>query len=128
MEKKYSTEERRSMILKMLHDEQKVLIADLVKTFGVSEVSIRKDLAVLEERQLLVRVKGGAIIMHKTGTSDCDANGKWTAINDVAHVKMPDGRSYALAVFIKNSYESYAENERTIALISSIVFDYIGGN
>ena len=64
MEKKYSTEERRSMILKMLHDEQKVLIADLVKTFGVSEVSIRKDLAVLEERQLLVRVKGGAIIMH----------------------------------------------------------------
>ena len=69
-----------------------------------------------------------AIIMHKTGTSDCDANGKWTAINDVAHVKMPDGRSYALAVFIKNSYESYAENERTIALISSIVFDYIVGN
>lgn len=69
-----------------------------------------------------------AIIMHKTGTSDCDTNGKWTAINDVAHVKMPDGRSYALAVFIKNSYESYAENERTIALISSIVFDYIVGN
>ena len=70
MEKKYSTEERRSMILKMLHDEQKVLIADLVKTFGVSEVSIRKDLAVLEERQLLVRVKGGAIIMHKTEDYD----------------------------------------------------------
>ena len=31
-----------------------------------------------------------AIIMHKTGTSDCDANGKWTAINDVV-TSLPQG-------------------------------------
>lgn len=70
MSKKYNTEERRSMILKALHENHKVLIPDLVETFGVSDVSIRKDLAILEERQLLVRVKGGAIIMQKTEEFD----------------------------------------------------------
>ena len=70
MKRKYSTEERRSMILKALHEEGKVLISNLVETFGVSEVSIRKDLAILEERKLLVRVKGGAIILHSTADYD----------------------------------------------------------
>jgi len=70
MKRKYSTEERRSLILNMLHDEDRVSVSNLVDSFGVSEVSIRKDLAVLEERQLLVRVKGGAINMHQFGDFD----------------------------------------------------------
>ena len=45
MSKKYNTEERRSMILKALHENHKVLIPDLVETFGVSDVSIRKELS-----------------------------------------------------------------------------------
>ena len=70
MKRKYSTEERRSIILNTLHDQGRVTVSDLVDTFGVSEVSIRKDLAVLEERQLLVRVKSGAINIHQNGDSD----------------------------------------------------------
>ncbi|MBQ1618280.1 MAG: DeoR/GlpR transcriptional regulator [Bacteroidales bacterium] len=70
MKRKYSTEERRSMILNMLHDSGKVMIAPLVEAFGVSDVSIRKDLAVLEERQLLVRVKGGAIVLRPGGEKE----------------------------------------------------------
>lgn len=70
MKRKYSTEERRSVILNKLHDEGRVNVVSLVEIFGVSEVSIRKDLAVLEERQLLVRVKGGAINIHQTEDFD----------------------------------------------------------
>lgn len=70
MKRKYSTEERRSIILNTLHDEGRVSVASLVDTFEVSEVSIRKDLAVLEEKQLLVRVKGGAINIHQSGEFD----------------------------------------------------------
>ena len=70
MKRKYSIEERRSKILNMLHTEGRVHVSDLVETFGVSEVSIRKDLAVLEERKLLVRVKGGAIVLHQSGDYD----------------------------------------------------------
>jgi DeoR/GlpR family transcriptional regulator of sugar metabolism len=70
MKRKYSIEERRSKILNMLHTEGRVFVGQLVDTFGVSEVSIRKDLAVLEERKLLVRVKGGAIALHQPGDLD----------------------------------------------------------
>ena len=70
MKRKYSIEDRRSKILNMLHTESRVYVDQLVETFGVSEVSIRKDLAVLEERQLLVRVKGGAINLHQSGDYD----------------------------------------------------------
>ena len=70
MKRKYSIEERRSKILNMLHTEGRVFVGQLVDTFSVSEVSIRKDLAVLEERKLLVRVKGGAIALHQPGDLD----------------------------------------------------------
>ncbi len=66
MKRKYSAEERRSLLLNQLKDNGKILIADLVNQFNVSEVSIRKDLAVLEERKLLLRVKGGAVNMHQS--------------------------------------------------------------
>lgn len=70
MKRKIGTEERRSAILNMLNEEGRVMIAPLVKAFGVSEVSIRKDLAILEERKLLVRVKGGAIVMRQNAEQD----------------------------------------------------------
>lgn len=70
MNRKYSTEERRSIILNNLRDSGRVNVYDLVETFGVSEVSIRKDLAILEEKKLLVRVKGGAINIHQSSEFD----------------------------------------------------------
>ena len=70
MKRKYSIEERRSKILNMLHTDGRVAVDQLVDAFGVSEVSIRKDLAVLEARKLLVRVKGGAIVLHQPGDFD----------------------------------------------------------
>lgn len=65
MKRKYTIEERRSAILNMLHTGGRVYVEGLSETLGVSEVSIRKDLAVLEERKLLVRTKGGAIALHQ---------------------------------------------------------------
>ena len=70
MRKKFTIEERRSAILNMLHTESRVYVTALAETFGVSEVSIRKDLALLEERQLLVRTKGGAIALHQSDVYD----------------------------------------------------------
>ena len=67
----------------------------------------------------------GVKTAHKTGTSDQDPSGRWAGINDVAYVQLPDGRGYSLAVFIKDSYENYEENERIIAHLSKIVFRFI---
>ena len=57
-----SAQGRRSAILQLLKDDSSVNVSELSKRFGVSEVTIRKDLRILKERKLLVRVHGGAIM------------------------------------------------------------------
>ena len=57
-----SAQGRRSAILQKLREDSTVSVAELSDQFGVSEVTIRKDLRILKERKLLVRVHGGAII------------------------------------------------------------------
>ena len=70
MKRKFSAEERRSLLLNQLKADGKIYVTDLMKQFDVSEVSIRKDLAILEEKKLLLRVKGGAVDMHQSGDYD----------------------------------------------------------
>lgn len=53
--------ERHQHILDMLEKNDHVLVADLVDRFAVSEMTIRRDLDVLERRGLLRRVHGGAV-------------------------------------------------------------------
>ena len=45
----------------MLREQKKIMVADLASFFHVSEVSIRNDMEYLEGKQLLIRVKGGAV-------------------------------------------------------------------
>ncbi len=56
-----STAERRSRIAQMVIEKGQVHVSDLVEMFKVSEVSIRRDLTLLEEAKRLKRVHGGAI-------------------------------------------------------------------
>lgn len=56
-----SSQGRRSAILQILKENSSVSVAELSQMFGVSEVTIRKDLNLLKERNLLVRTRGGAI-------------------------------------------------------------------
>lgn len=63
----------------------------------------------------------GITIGHKTGSGYRDENGRLTASNDVAFVTLPDGRHYALAVFVKDFDGTDAEAAATIARISAAV-------
>ena len=60
-----STESRREEIIELIRDNGKVKVTDLSKKYGISEVSIRKDLEVLEEQGHLSRVHGGAVALNK---------------------------------------------------------------
>ncbi len=60
-----STEERREQIIALIHDNGKVKVAELSQRYGISEVSIRKDLEVLETQGHLSRVHGGAVGLNK---------------------------------------------------------------
>jgi DeoR family transcriptional regulator, aga operon transcriptional repressor len=57
-----STErERHHEIVRVLEAAGRVSVPDLAKRFGVSVVTVRKDLERLERRRLLRRVRGGAV-------------------------------------------------------------------
>jgi len=54
-------EERRAAIAEILKRGNSVYVTELCKEFGVSEATIRRDLAVLERMRLLKRTHGGAV-------------------------------------------------------------------
>jgi len=58
---KFSAVERRAKILSQIEDTGQVNVQYLSKLFGVSEVTIRNDLARLEQKNVLFRTRGGAI-------------------------------------------------------------------
>jgi DeoR family transcriptional regulator of aga operon/DeoR family fructose operon transcriptional repressor len=57
---------RRRRIVEALDHEGNVQVEDLADRFGVSQVTIRKDLAELEEQGLLQRTYGGAVYSHRS--------------------------------------------------------------
>lgn len=67
----------------------------------------------------------GVIVGHKTGTGDLNAKGQQIGCNDIGFVLLPDGRTYSIAVFVKDSEESFADNSKIIADISRIVYEYV---
>jgi beta-lactamase class A len=71
------------------------------------------------------RLKAGlpedAKLAHKTGTSG-HKKGMQAAQNDIGIVTLPNGKHYAIAVFISNSFEGDDENARIIANISKLAW------
>ncbi len=57
-----SSDGRRNLIIEILHEQDSVTVADLSKRLGVTEVTTRKDLQMLEEQGYLTRVRGGAVM------------------------------------------------------------------
>jgi DeoR family transcriptional regulator, aga operon transcriptional repressor len=55
------TEERRQRIVALLNTDGRVTVANLSKMFGVSRITIRKDLSSLQQRGLVQRGRGGAL-------------------------------------------------------------------
>ena len=56
-----STVSRRNDILDRINQEGQVYVDELSRDFGVSEVTIRNDLDQLEQKNLLIRARGGAM-------------------------------------------------------------------
>lgn len=52
--------ERRNKIVELVNSQGSVLVIDLSNSFGISEVTIRADLRLLEEKGLVTRFHGGA--------------------------------------------------------------------
>lgn len=64
---KKTTVERRVLILEKLDQHGQVDVISLSKELGVTEVTIRNDLARLEQKNMLIRARGGAIKVDRVG-------------------------------------------------------------
>lgn len=68
---------RRRYILNEMENRESIMVSELVKRFKVSEVTVRKDLEQLEKKNLLIKVRGGAIKIPKKGNfQDLDVDVK----------------------------------------------------
>ena len=56
-----SAKERRALIMQLLEQKEEIRVTDLSRDTGISEVTIRKDLTILQNRHLLIRTRGGAM-------------------------------------------------------------------
>ncbi|MGC8878708.1 MAG: DeoR/GlpR family DNA-binding transcription regulator [Anaerolineae bacterium] len=92
---------RRAIILEELATHRVVRIADLSERFGVSEVSIRRDLERLERSGLLKRIHGGAVSIPGLPTHDL------SSARALAHTREKERIGRAAAQMIR-------ENERLI--------------
>jgi DeoR/GlpR family transcriptional regulator of sugar metabolism len=59
-----STRDRRARILEMLQEREFVGVAELARMFGMTEMSVRRDLSALAEMGRVTRVRGGATGTH----------------------------------------------------------------
>lgn len=71
--------------------------------------------------------KEGVTIGHKTGSGYRNEEGVLAAHNDVGFVRLPNGRYYSLAVFVKDFKGNEEEASGAIANISEIVLKKISG-
>lgn len=83
--------ERRNKIVDMVNTQGSVLVLDLSNLFGISEVTIRADLRLLEEKGLLTRFHGGAA---RAGSDLTDARiRKWCLKTAISLPAIPKSAS-----------------------------------
>lgn len=101
---------------------KKTLFADEYKEF-IYQTMVQCETG--KDRLVAPLQNKGITIGHKTGTGDRNAKGQQIGCNDIGFVLLPDGHSYSIAVFVKDSGESDSENSKIIAEISRIVYEYV---
>jgi beta-lactamase class A len=68
-----------------------------------------------------------AIIAHKTGFSGKNKEGLTGATNDIGIITLPNGKQFAIAVFVSDSMEDEKVNDKMIAEIALAAWDYYLG-
>ncbi|KQS92899.1 CGA/CIA family class A beta-lactamase [Chryseobacterium sp. Leaf394] len=76
------------------------------------------------KNKLIEQLPKNTPVARKTGASGKNNDGLTGAENEIAVVTLPNGRHYAIAVFVSNSTESSDVNCKMISDISKVVWDY----
>lgn len=74
--------------------------------------------------KLIEQLPKNTPVARKTGASGKNKEGLTGAENEIAIITLPNGKHYAIAVFVSNSMETDAVNCKMISDISKTVWDY----
>lgn len=66
----------------------------------------------------------GTVVAHKTGSSGTNKAGLTAAVNDIGIVFLPTGKSFFISVLVTDSKENAETNEKIIADIAKLTWDY----
>lgn len=82
----------------------------------------------IESENPAKRIKGllpeNAEVAHKTGTGGQNDKGIIAATNDVGIVRLPNGKHYALVIYLCNYEGTYEQGELLIAKLSKKIWEY----
>lgn len=107
--------------------------ADVLKKFYDGKLLSKKSTAYLMEvmlststglNKMVEQLPKNTPVARKTGASGKNKAGLTGAENEIGIVTLPNGKHYALAVFVSNSMETDAVNCRMISDISKEVWEY----
>ena len=119
--KNYSTPFAAVQLLKKFHKEN--ILSKNSQDF-LYKIMVETTTGPTKIRGLLPRE---AIIAHKTGFSGKNKEGLTGATNDIGVVTLPNGKQFAIAVFVSDSMEDEKTNDKMIAEIALAAWDYYLG-
>lgn len=114
----YSTMNSATTLLKKFYDGKllsKKSTDYLMKVMLTTSTGVKK---------LIEQLPKNTPVARKTGSSGKNDAGVTGAENEIAIVTLPNGKHYAIAVFVSNSMESEETNCKMISDISKVVYDY----
>src|SRR5438105_3093928 len=104
-------DERQGRIAQMVATQGKIRVSQLTERFGVSEPTVRKDLAVLEQKGLLKRTHGGAISVRPPAEQE-------VASRRVRHLEAKMAISHACVRLLTSGEAVFLDNGSTVEQIA----------
>lgn len=106
------------------------LLNDFYKSKILSKKSTEFLLAVMYRtstglNKIVEQLPKSAKVAHKTGSSGKNNAGLTGAENDIAIITLPNGKTYAIAIFVSDSTESYDVTCKLISDISKVVYEIL---
>jgi beta-lactamase class A len=106
------------------------LLKDFYKGKILSKKSTEFLLAVMYRtstglNKIVEQLPKSAKVAHKTGSSGKNNAGLTGAENDIAIITLPNGKTYAIAIFVSDSTESYDVTCKLISDISKVVYEIL---
>jgi DeoR family transcriptional regulator of aga operon len=113
-------EERHRRILELLHKQGRIEVGEISRVFAVSEDSARRDLRLMEQKGLVTRTYGGAILPEQVSSS--------LIYPERRHYNLDTKSSLAqlAATRIQNSDTLLLDGSSTVAMITSFLGQFTG--